>query len=197
MPQLAELYPGAKFIHLIRDGRDVAISWIDLNYARYYELPEFKWTTVMQTRKTYVNGPYWHQILEVKYEELVADPEGTTRRICAFLGEDFEPAMLDWHERTVLVPERERSIHPKLGQPISSDAIGRWKTELSAIECFAMEACLHRNLRQLGYPLRFSGTAWRPFLDAAGWALYAMAPLLGRGTRYLRRRSVPPRVIYV
>jgi len=197
LPQLAKLYPGAKFIHLIRDGHDVAMSWIDLGYDRYYERPGFEWTTVMQTRRTYVNGPHWHQILEVKYEELVADPEGTTRQICAFLDERFEPAMLDWRERTALVPERERSIHPKLGQPMSRDAIGRWKTRLSALECFAIEACLHRDLRQLGYPLRFSGAAWRPFLDAGGWALYAMAPLLGRGTRYLRRRNLFPKQIYI
>jgi hypothetical protein len=197
VPQLAELYPGAKFIHLIRDGRDVAISWIDLNYDRYYERPGFEWTTVMQTRRTYVNGPHWHQILEVKYEELIADPEVTARRICAFLGEAFEPAMLDWQERVALVPERERSIHPKLGRPISNDAIGLWKTRLSPFECFAIEACLHRDLQELGYQLRFSGIAWRPFLDAAGWALRAMAPLLGRVTRYLRRRNALPRVIYI
>jgi hypothetical protein len=197
VPQLAELFPGAKFIHLMRDGHDVAMSWIDLGYERYYERPGFEWTAVMQTRRTYVNCPHWQQILEVKYEELVAEPEGTTRRICGFLGEEFEPAMLDWQERTDLVPERERSIHPKLGQPISSDGIGRWKTRLSALECFAIEACLHRDLRQLGYPLRFRGAAWRPFLDAAGWTLYAMAPLLGRGTRYLRRRNLLPRMIYI
>lgn len=197
VPKLAELYPGAKFIHLIRDGHDVAMSWIDLGYDRYYERPGFEWTAVMQTRRTYVNGPYWHQMMEVKYEELVSDPEGTTRRICAFLGEVFEPAMLDWHERTTLVPERERSIHPKLGQPISSDATGRWKTRLSALECFAIEACLHRDLRQLGYQLRYSGAAWRPFLDACGWVLFATAPLLGRGTRYLRRRNLFPKRAYI
>lgn len=151
----------------------------------------------MQTRRKYAGGPHWHQILEVKYEELVTDPEGVVRRICAFLGEAYEPAMLDWHGRTKLVPTRERSIHPKLDGPISGDAVGVWKTKLSALECFAIESCLHRDLRQLGYTLMFSGPAWRPLLDAVGWVLYTTAPLLGRGTRYLRRRNVLPRIIYI
>src|SRR3974390_761276 len=44
VPQLAELFPGAKFVHLIRDGHDVAMSWIDLGYDRYYDPPGFEWT---------------------------------------------------------------------------------------------------------------------------------------------------------
>ena len=43
LPQLLTLYPGAKFIHLIRDGRDVAISWIDVGWERYYERDKFEW----------------------------------------------------------------------------------------------------------------------------------------------------------
>ena len=42
VPELATLYPEAKFIHLVRDGRDVAISWIDAGWQRYYE-PGFEW----------------------------------------------------------------------------------------------------------------------------------------------------------
>ena len=50
MPQLITLYPDAKFIHLIRDGRDVAISWIDVGWDRYYE-GSFEWTMAMNSRK--------------------------------------------------------------------------------------------------------------------------------------------------
>ena len=46
VPELATLYPGAKFIHLVRDGRDVAISWIDAGWQRYYE-PGFEWPAAM------------------------------------------------------------------------------------------------------------------------------------------------------
>ena len=50
--------------------------------------------------------------------------------------------MLNWHGLRDMVPERERHIHGKLNQPVSNDAIAVWRRKLTAMECFAMEACL-------------------------------------------------------
>jgi hypothetical protein len=194
--ELAAMYPGAKFIHLIRDGRDVAISWIDLNYDRYYE-DSFEWTMAMKSRKSFLHGPQSQQILEVRYEDLVTDLERTVRQICNFLGEEFEPAMLNWDGLRDLVPERERHIHGKLGQPLSRDAIAVWRRKLSAMECFAVEACLWRDLKQLGYPLRFAGTGWQPLLDVTGWMLRTSGPLLRLGIPFLQRRNLLRKRIYI
>lgn len=197
IPQLSVLYPGAKFIHLIRDGRDVAISNIDLGWDRYYERANFEWTLAMAKRREYLSSPYASHILDVRYEDLVSNLEATVKQVCDFLGEAFEPAMLEWQQLTTLVPERERHIHGKLGQPVSSDAIAVWRRKLSGPECFAIEACLHNDLRQLGYQLRFSGAAWQPLLQITGSLLYATAPLLGRGTRYLKRRNLIAKTAYI
>ncbi len=194
--ELSTLYPGAKFIHLIRDGRDVAISWIDLNYDRYYQ-DSFEWTMAMKSRKTFLYGPQSQQILEVRYEDLVTDLERTVRQICSFLGEEFEPAMLNWDGLRDLVPERERHIHGKLGQPVSRDSIAVWQRKLSALECFAIEACLWRDLKQLGYPLRFSGAGWQPLLEVTGGLLRTMGPILRRGIPYLQRRNILRKRIYM
>jgi Sulfotransferase family len=197
VPQLLTLYPTAKFIHLIRDGRDVAISWIDVGWERYYERDKFEWIHAIENRRVHLNAAYADRILTVKYEDLVSDLEATVRRICVFLNEDFEPAMLNWRHLTELIPARERHIHGKLNQPVSNDAIAVWRKKLTMSECFAMEACLHRELRQLGYELKFSGAAWRPMLDAAGWLLFTAAPVLGRGTRFLKRRNLLRKTAYI
>ena len=197
LPQLLTLYPGARFIHLIRDGRDVAISWIDVGWERYYERDKFEWGHAMQYRQKHLNSAYAGRILDVKYEDLVNDLEVTVRRICAFLGEHYEPEMLNWQHLTTMIPERERHIHGKLGQPVSKDAIAVWRNKLTIGECFAMEACLHKDLRLLGYELRFSAAGWRPVLDVAGWVLYTAAPLLGRGTRFLKRRNLLRKTAYI
>jgi hypothetical protein len=105
--------------------------------------------------------------------------------------------MLAWSSLSTLIPERERHIHGKIGQPISPDAIAIWRKKLSALECFAMEACLRRDLEELGYQLRFSSLAWRPLLDTTGWLLRSMSPLLRRGASYLQRRRLLSRVIYI
>lgn len=194
--QLATLYPGAKFIHLIRDGRDVAISRIDVDWERYYER-QFEWSLAMARRRDYLRSALAGQILEVKYEDLVANPEAIVRQVCVFLDEQFEPQMLDWRHLTTLVPAREQHIHGRLAQPISSDGIAVWRRRLTALECFAMEACLHRDLENCGYQLRFGGLLWRPLLGATGWLLRMTAPLLRRGIPYLQRQNLLPKRIYL
>lgn len=197
IPQIGTLYPAAKFIHLIRDGRDVAISNIDIGWDRYYERGNFEWTLAMAKRREYLDLPYARFILDVRYEDLVTELEATVRKVCAFLGEDFEPTMLDFRDRTTLIPARERHIHGKLGQPVTSDAVAVWRRKLNMAECFAIEACLHNDLAQLGYELRYSSSVWRPLLQLTGNLLYASAPLLGRGTRYLKRHNLLARTAYI
>ena len=119
VPQLATLYPGAKFIHLIRDGRDVAISRIDLDYDRYYEAT-FEWTLAMRSRRQLLASRHAEKIFGVRYEDLVMNLEPTVRKVCDFLGEQFEPQMLGWQSLATMIPERERHIHGKIEQPVSA-----------------------------------------------------------------------------
>ena len=197
IPQLSELFPGSRFIHLIRDGRDVAISSIDAGWARYYERSSFPWSLAMASRRSYRGTIYESQILDVRYEDLMKDPEGAIGSICEFLGEKFERGMLQYSQRSDLVPARERKIHPRLRDPISTEAIGMWRRRLRPLECFAIEACLHRDLQQLGYGLRFSSPIAKPFLAATGWLLFTMAPILRRGVPYLQRRNLLSKTLYI
>jgi hypothetical protein len=198
VPQLKLIYPDAKFIHLIRDGRDVSISFIDAHFnGRCYHGAEFEWTKAIRSGISYRSLPLARDILEVRYEDLVEQPENTVRSICEFLGEAFEPPMMAFYTRLDLVPERELGIHGKLGKPISRDAIGVWRVKLSSLECFVMEASLRKELETLGYPLRFSGLGWRPFLFATRQLTQALAPLLDYVVPALRRRGIMARHGYI
>jgi hypothetical protein len=196
LPVLDTLYPGAKFIHLIRDGRDVAISYIDNGWYRYYQ-PEFSWVRVMKSRQKFLSSAHNYQILEVKYEDLVLEPRREVMRICEFLGEEFEPDMLNWHKRVELVPTRERPIHRKLDEPLRQDAVSGWRRKLSSVECFAMEACMYRDLSRVGYGLRFASIGWRPFMATSGWILSVAGPVLSRGIPFLQRRRLLPKRLYL
>jgi Sulfotransferase family len=191
IPQLITLYPQAKFIHLIRDGRDVAMSFLDAGFERYYDRNKFLWTIAIKMREKYQRCPYAAQILEMRYEDLIADLQNAIRRICEFIGEDFEPDMLDWHKNLMLLPEGWEKQHQKLYQPLLTDGAERWRT-IGRVDCFIIESCLHAELRRLGYPLRFAGIAWRPLLALCGWGLRAAAPLLSRGIPHLQRRNYLP-----
>jgi hypothetical protein len=195
VPELATLYPRAKFIYLIRDGRDVAISWFDAGWQRYYE-PGFEWPPAMAALRRDA-AAYAGQVLEVHYEDLVRQPEDIARQICGFLGETFEPAMLDWQGRTELVASRDRHLHGRLQQPLSGDAVAVWRRRLSAVDCFAVEACLHRELTLGGYDLRFAAPGWRPLFGVTAWMLRTLAPLLRQGVPYLQKRGLLPRTVYL
>jgi hypothetical protein len=195
VPDLATLYPAAKFIHLVRDGRDVAISWIDAGWERYYE-PGFEWPAAMACLRR-DSAAYPGRVLEVRYEDLVREPEHVARCICDFLGEAFEQGMLDWRERTEMVASRDRHLHTRLQQPLSDDAVAVWRDRLSPVECLAIEACLHRELALHGYGLRFSAPGWAPLFRLVAGALRALAPLLRRGIPYLQKRGMLPRNMYL
>ncbi len=195
VPQLATLYPDAKFIHLVRDGRDVAISWIDAGWQRYYDAG-FAWPAAMAHLRR-DSAVYPDRMLEVHYEDMVRAPAETACLICAFLGETFEQEMLDWQGRTGMVVSRDRHLHTRLQQPLSNDAIAVWRRRLSAVACFTMEACLHRELVQGGYTLRFSARGWGPLFGLTAGLLRALAPLLARGIPYLQKRRMLPRKVYL
>ena len=191
LPQLAALYPEAQFIHLLRDGRDVALSYIDAGWKpRCYEGARFEWTEAVRAARSFgaaVGPARWH---EVRYEDLVQAPAPALRALCAFLGEAFEPAMLNAASRAELVPERERKIHPNVGGKIDADRAGAWQQRLAPGELFVLESCLGPDLAASGYRLRYSAAAWRPVLGLARAVLNGSGDFLMRALPALQRRGI-------
>lgn len=125
----AVLFPNARVIHCRRDARDNALSiWMenfnpDQRYATDFDdLAFFTW----EYRRLMA---HWHDvlplpILDVQYEDTVADLEGQARRIMQFLDVPWEPRCLDFHksERAVQTPSRWQ-----VRQPIYSRSVGRWR----------------------------------------------------------------------
>lgn len=91
------LFPDAKFIHVVRDGRDVALSFARTTWwHRSARLNLSRWQR--EIKKIALDAKFFlkpEAYLEVKYEDLVSDTTGELDRICQFLGVDFDPAMLD------------------------------------------------------------------------------------------------------
>jgi hypothetical protein len=197
VPELLALYPDARFINLVRDGRDVAISFVDAHFHGRPYHADFEWTRAIRLAERWRASPHAARILEMRYEDLVRDPEPVVRRICDFLGEAFEPAMLSYRERLDLIPERERWIQQKLARPISSDAIAVWREKLTALECFCIEASLRGDLVRLGYTPRFRAPAWRPLLAATAWTLRRLGKLLDIAVPALERRRIFRRAVYL
>ena len=167
--RIRRVLPEAHFIHTIRDGRDVALSLIPLNFG-----PD----NVADAARLWKKRVSWaryqarnlEQYMEVFYEDLILDTEPTLRRVCEFIELGFDPAMLDYHEQAEQrLAEKARDL-PKPGgraqpaearmashalatAPPQSDRVGRWKREMSEADVAEYERIAGPLLDELGYEL--------------------------------------------
>jgi hypothetical protein len=196
VPELARLFPGSRFIHLVRDGRDVAKSHQAAGWAGPWLHDNTReWTNALDYYRRWARSELRERILQVRYEALVLDTEAVLREVCSFIGERFEPQMLSW-ERQVdeQVPERERRIHTKLKRRIGADGVSRWKREMSPRELFVAEAFMGRQLTYAGYERGYPSPFWAPAFAATRLYCVAVLPAVAvqkRAVGFLRRRLTP------
>lgn len=93
----AQFFPDAKFIHVLRDPRDVARSSIGMGWAAdlyggvdHWIETETDWSRVAPSLTP-------ERVCELRYEHLFSDIEAALRRVCAFIGVDYTPEMLEYH----------------------------------------------------------------------------------------------------
>jgi tetratricopeptide (TPR) repeat protein len=125
---IAVLFPRARLIHSRRDLRDVAVScWMtNFRQIRWACDPEHIARRIGDYQRLM---EHWRRVLpvpmlEVDYEETVADLEGVSRRMVAWSGLEWEPACLSFH--TTARPVRTASLS-QVRQPIYSRSVQRWK----------------------------------------------------------------------
>ena len=198
LPQLATMYPNSRFIHLIREGRDVAKSFQATDWiGRWLHDNAREWTRALECRRRWVCSDFRDRILQVRYEDLVLETESALRKICGFIGEEFEPQMLSWQMKVdEQVPARERDVHAKLKLKSGAERVAQWKREMSAREMFVSETFMGSDLTRLGYDRRYSSPFWTPAFVLT--RLYCRTGLLAvelqiRCARFLRNRLGPRR----
>ncbi len=162
--------PEAHFIHIIRDGRDVALSLSEVSWGPDdVTVAAEKWVTEVRRARKRAEGLARGTYMELRYEDLVAEPEPVLRRIASFVHLPWDEAMLDYHRQaekrmsremartlkplgggTITSEERTRQ-HELVSRPPSSSRTGRWRTEMSAEDRAAFESVAGGMLKKLGY----------------------------------------------
>lgn len=99
LPFIGELFPDALYLHLVRDGHDVVASYRDRwGYRSAARVARTEWRRHVTAARALRVGPTAERYHELRYEDLVTDPEPALRRALAFLGEDWDPAVLRFDE---------------------------------------------------------------------------------------------------
>lgn len=173
MRLIQQLLPEARFVHLMRDGRDVALSVLPMKQrgdptARLEDAAMW-WVARLKRARDEARGV--HHYLEVRYEDLILDTEPTLRQICEFVELPWHPAMLRYHDaastRTTHENHTERTSESastegdgtpgprrprnRLADAPDPERIGRWREEMTANDLQRVEAIAGSLLRDLGY----------------------------------------------
>jgi hypothetical protein len=167
MKPISRNLPEARFVHLIRDGRDVALSLVAVHFGpKTVEEAAGKWTR--EIRKARRQGRKLGHYAEIRYEELVADPGPVLRRVCEAGELEWDPAMLAYQERAgerigeiardldraegASVSAETRARHQaNVSKPLQPDRASRWRTEMPASDIAAFERVAGEVLDELGY----------------------------------------------
>lgn len=169
MVELGEIFPDAQFIHMLRDGRDVTCSLVTMNWIdpvtglkvdflqTMNSAARFWRDTVMAGREQAAHPSLTGRVLEVRYEALVTEPVATMRQVLAFLGEEWDEAVLSHHTKDRRGEQEQ--VDPCMAgilKPVNQSALGRWQQEMTSLDKAAFKAEAGALLTELGY----AGADW-------------------------------------
>jgi hypothetical protein len=138
--RLLHIWPDARFIHIIRDGRDVARSYIDMGWAGNVWTGASGWIEAEQLWQELSTTIPPERRTDLIYEDLIADPQKSLTRLCEFIGVPYDPQMLAYPEDTTY-----DAPNPKLTQ--------QWRRKLSETEIQLAESRMADMLVERGYDL--------------------------------------------
>lgn len=178
MTRLKECFPGAQFVHLIRDGRDVALSL----FGRRHDFRVYN---------TYHAAKYWEQYVvtgreqgrqlgpahyfELRYEDLIVNQRDVLQKLYAFLGEAFDEELLNYQRAG------QAGKTPLVSQPLQPDNAEKWRKAMSAHQIRCFEAAAGQALRDFGYALTTDGQRL-PLPQRAAFRLHNLALSKWRNT---------------
>lgn len=136
---LPSIWPNARFIHLIRDGRDVSRSVVRMGWAGNSYIAADVWLDAERSWDRLRAKLPENQYHEVRFEDLVQTPEPILEGVCDFLGLEYDPEMLTYSRRSSYPP------------PDAREAAGWRRSDSARREAKLSEVKLAAMLRARGY----------------------------------------------
>jgi len=158
---LKQIFPDSKLVHCLRDGRDVVCSilaqgWIDANTGEPLEQTNSlegackMWDSMVREGLKARNLPNSEEhYFELRYEELVSNPEPVLRKLFTFLERDWDESVLSFYEKDRNLAGEASS--EQVNQPIYQKSLGRWKREFTDQDKELVKNYCSDLLVELGY----------------------------------------------
>lgn len=150
---IGRVFPGARYIHMLRDGRDAVSSAVRARmFGGSVEAACEQWLLRVRSARELGERIDSSRYMELRYEDLVTDPKSAVQWVCTFLGIEFEEGMMA-HDRVFASMGDTTSLehHASVGQPVNTASIGKWKERLTPGQIELMEPLLREELVRTGY----------------------------------------------
>jgi len=176
-PELLQLFPDAKFIHLIRDPRDNIISLKNVDFeGPFTALLAYRWQH--SARKLFhIKKKYPAQFYTIRYEDLVSAPEKYYREMCDFLSIPYNDSVFDFYKKQdeamkKFNVDKIMKYHKSLFSPINTSKVNLWKTQLPDKDIRITEFVSGRWIREYGYERKYRWPGFKAILVSIPWLIY-------------------------
>lgn len=168
IPFIAGLFPNARFVHLVRDGRDVALSYANVPFGpKTVAKAAALWARRVRLGVAEGRRLGGDRYMEVRYEDLVEVPEETTKTLAEFLGIGFASEMMEYTEKAPeFVFDKAKTYNPKVLEKPTKSARS-WETEMPEGHQEVFEIVAGDVLDLFEYPRRFPTPSARAKVAAA------------------------------
>jgi hypothetical protein len=183
---LADTFPEARVAHLIRDGRDVALSYLDVRFGtdRLYD-GLLRWKQRVEKGRS-AGRAIGHRYLEIRYEDLVTSTDAATRAVCDLLELPYSDDMLRYYESGAVNDHAGSSWHGNLSRP-PTPGIRDWRSQLSKEQVAMCTLLAGPLLDDLGYEVPRSNGSVRRRAEAAN----VIASFQARRSAHAVRKRLP------
>ncbi len=164
LPFIFKHFPEARFIHVIRDGRDTAASLRKFSSQKFEDGKHVekasavkkpirkyirRWVSMVEKGRAFKHDP---RTMEVRYEDLVREPEVQVKRILTFLDEPWDERVLEYHK--VKDASRDATKFPRsalANQPIFTSSLEKWRKDFDEEDVRVVKKYGGKLLKELGY----------------------------------------------
>ena len=147
-----KVFPSAKYIHMLRDGRDVVSSYMKADLSDSYEHAARLWKLNVRRAVRFGSTLDSSRYITVRYEDLVSHPEESLKALSIFLDINYRESMLDYWKGADGLGDTCLSHHKNIHKPVSTSSIGAWRRDLTEVQARIVYSIIGKELLGLGYP---------------------------------------------
>ncbi|MEI6122631.1 MAG: sulfotransferase [Bacteroidota bacterium] len=184
--RILELFPNAKYIHLVRDYHDHIASMLHAKFRMSSPtLIAIAWKHSLNILAKY-KKKYPENFYTLRYEDLVTNPEKTMIDVHAFLNLEYNPSIFDFYKKAEAYRASQPSIdfetfHKSLFKPIDKSRIGIWHTVLKGNQLSSVEFVAGRIGKKYGYTSEPHRLSPKVIYLLITWQMFYLVVIVLRG----------------